>query len=124
MVDHLAGGLFRVPGEVILRAGTEEQLVAEEAAVGIEDGLAAKEAAGNGDGRRGSDGRAYRFRRRSDGRHAMTVRRRHRWGDTTASSAEVSLSMRRGKSPERRARARAAPRAYAVVRASVHLQRS
>ncbi len=54
VVDDLAGGEVGIAGEVIRFAGTVEELVSEEAALGIENGLTAEEAAGRGQGREGS----------------------------------------------------------------------
>ena len=50
VVDDFAGGDFRVAGEVVGFALPVEQFVAEEAALGVEDGLAAEETVGRGRG--------------------------------------------------------------------------
>ena len=73
VVDDFAGGLVGIAGEVVGFAGAKEEFVAEEVTLRVEDGLAAEEAAGGGDGRmwrvdlRGD----CRFARSGDGRHAV-----------------------------------------------------
>lgn len=73
VVDDLAGRLVGIAGEVVGFAGAEEELVAEEMALGVKDGLAAEEAGGSDGGwacDREVRGRC-RFGRRGDGRHAV-----------------------------------------------------
>ena len=72
VVDDFAGGLLGIAGELIGFAGAVEEFVAEEAALGVENGLTAEEAVGGGDGRESARRRgARRFGgwRRSDRWH-------------------------------------------------------
>jgi len=46
VVDDLAGGLLGIAGKLIGFAGAVEEFVAEEAALGVENGLTAEEAVG------------------------------------------------------------------------------
>ena len=73
VIDDFAGGEVGVAGKAIGFTGAVEELVAEEAAVGVEDGLAAEETAGGGDRGMGrGSGGGIRGPGRGDGGHGYS----------------------------------------------------